>query len=67
MLKKILACAVSREMIVIALFICVWLEEKLGPCSLNYHIHTMTGNCSASLRVLASSLHVVSAITGNPS
>ena len=41
------------------------LKEKLGPCLINCHVHAMTGNCYTSLRVLASSLRVVSAMTRN--
>ena len=65
-LMKILACLVSRGMIVIALFICLCLKDKLGICTTNCHIHTMTGNCSASLSVLPKSLRVASAMKGNP-
>ena len=54
-LKKILNN--DCEMIVIASFTCICMEDKmedkLGLCSINCHIHAMTGNCSASLRVLA--------------
>ena len=64
MLKKISACSVVREMIVIASFTRLCLKDKSGLCSINCHIHAMNGNCSASLRVLANSLQVVSAITG---
>ena len=65
MLKKILACSISREMIVIALFICLCLKDKLGICLINCHIRAMTGNCSANLRVIVNLLPVVSAMTGN--
>ena len=64
-LKKVLTLSLSREMIVIALFTCICLKDKLGLCSMNCHIHAMTGNCSASLRVLAISLRVIYAMTGN--
>ena len=64
--KKILACSVSCRVIVIARFSCLCLKDQLGLCSLICHIHTMTGNCSASQRVLANSLRVVSAKRGNP-
>ena len=30
--EKMLGCPVSREMIVIALFICLCLKDKLGLC-----------------------------------
>ena len=46
---------------------CPCLKDQLGLCSLNCHTHTMTGNCSASQRVLTNSLRVVSAKRGNPS
>ena len=46
--KKILACSVSRTVIVIAWFSCFCLKEQLGLCSLNCDTHAMTGNCSAS-------------------
>ena len=49
-------------MVIIA-FICLCLKDKVGQCSINYHIYAMTGNRSASLRVLANSL--VLAKTGN--
>ena len=42
------------------------MKDQLGLCSLICHTHTMTGNCSASQRVLANSLQVVSAKRGNP-
>ena len=42
------------------------MKDQLGLCSLNCHTYTMTGNCSASQRVLANSLRVVSAKRGNP-
>ena len=42
------------------------MKDQLGLCSLICHTHTMTGNCSASQRVLANSLRVVSAKRGNP-
>ena len=52
-------------------FICLSLfERRVRPMfskrSVNCLILTVTGNCSASLRVLASFLKVVSAMTGNP-
>ena len=53
-------------MIVIASFICLCLKDNLGLSSINFLIHAMTGNHSASLQVLASSLRVVSAMKGNP-
>ena len=65
-LKKILACSVSSEMVVIALFTCPCLKDQFGLCLINCNIHAITGNCSASLRVLAYSLRVVSAMTGSP-
>ena len=40
-------------------------EGKLGPCSINFYVNATTGNCSASWRVLASSLRVISAMIGN--
>ena len=46
------------EMILIALFTCICLKDKLGLCSINCHINAITGNCSTSLLV-------VDAITGN--
>ena len=46
------AIKVSHEMIITALFACLCLKDKLGLCSIYCHIHAMTGNCSASLRVL---------------
>ena len=50
-------------MIIIALSTCLCWKEKLGLCSIIFHIHAMTGNiCSASLRVLANLLRIVSAI-----
>ena len=42
------------------------MKDQLGLCSLICHTHTMRGNCSASQRVLANSLRVVSAKRGNP-
>ena len=66
MFKKILACSVSRRVIVIAWFSCLSLKAQLGLCSSNCHAHAMTGNCSASYRVLANSLRVISAKRGNP-
>ena len=57
-LNKILWCSVSCEVIIIALLSCLYLKDQLGLCSINCHIHPMTGNCSASLRV-------VSAMAGN--
>ena len=65
-LKKTLAGSLSRRVIVIASFRCLCLKDQLGLCSLNFHTHMMTGNCSASQRVLANSLRVVSAMRGNP-
>ena len=62
-LKKILAFSVGREVVVIALSVC--LKDKLGLCSINCYNHTKTGNCSASLRVLINSLRVVFAMIGN--
>ena len=59
MLKKILACSVSHERIMIALFSCICLKDKLGLCLINCHVHPMTGNCSTSLRFLFDSLRVV--------
>ena len=59
-------CAKVCETILIALFTCLCLKEKLGLCSINCHIHAMTRSCSASLRVLANSLRVIYAIIGNP-
>ena len=56
-LEKILACSVIREMIVIALFTCHCLKDKLGLSSINCHIHAIIGT---------NSLRVVSAITRNP-
>ena len=65
-LKKILTCSVSREMIIIALFTCLYMKDKVGICSIiNCHIQAVTGKCSASLRVFANSLRVVSAMTGS--
>ena len=64
--KKMLACSVSLRVIVIAWFSYLCLKDQLGLCSLNCRTHTMTGNCSASQRVLANSLRVVSAKRGNP-
>ena len=64
--KKILACSVSRRVIVIAWFSCLCLKDQLGLCLSNCHTHTITGNCSASQRVLVNSLRVVSAKRGNP-
>ena len=40
-------------------------ETTAGLCSINCHIHVLTGNGSACLQVLASSLLAISAITGN--
>ena len=53
-------------MIVIALFTCLSLKDKLGLCSINCHIHAMTGNGSVRLQVLANLPRVVSAMIGNP-
>ena len=47
--EEILTCSVVREIIRIALFICLRFKDELGLCSINCHIHGMTGNCSASL------------------
>ena len=52
-------------MIVIAVFTCLCLKDKLGLCSINCHIWVMTRNCSVSLQVLSNSLQVVSAMTGS--
>ena len=53
---------VSRRVIVILpLF-----ERPARPMFINCHNHTMKGNCSASQRVLANSLRVVSTKRGNP-
>ena len=51
--------------IIIVSFSCLCLKDQLGLCSLTCHTHVMTGNCSASWRVLANSLRVVSAKRGN--
>ena len=66
--KKISACSVSHRenMIIIASFSCLYLKDQLGLCSSNCHTYAMTGSCSASQRVLANSLRVVSAKRGNP-
>ena len=53
MLRKILTCLLSSEVIVIVLFTSLRLKDKLGLCSINGDVHSMTGNCSASLWVLA--------------
>ena len=63
--KKILDYSVCREMIVKALFTYLCLQDKLGLCSINCHVCTMTGNCCASLQVLANSLRAVFVVTGN--
>ena len=55
MLKKILSCLVSREVIVIALISCLCLKDQLDLCSINCHKYAMAENCSASLEVLAAS------------
>ena len=55
----------SSELIIIALFSCLYLNDKLGLCSLNCQTHKMTRNCSGSIRVLANSLRMVSAMTEN--
>ena len=55
-------CSVSRKMIVIALFTCLCFNDKLGLCSINYHTHKMTGNCSVRLRVLAYKIHLYSTV-----
>ena len=60
-----LTCSVIREMIVLALFTCVCLKEKLGLCSINRHVHVLSGNCSVSLQVLVNSLRVAFPMTGN--
>ena len=52
-------------MIVTAVSTCLYLRNKVRLCSMNGHIHAMTEYCSTSLRVLANSLRVVSAMTGN--
>ena len=52
MLRKILACSVCCEIIVIALFICCCLKDKLGPISMNCHIHEMVGNLKVELYLL---------------
>ena len=65
MLNKILACSVSREVIVIALISCLCFEDQIGLCSINCHIYAMTGHCFTRLQVFADSLQVVSAMTGN--
>ena len=41
MFKKILACSVSRRVIVIALFSSLCLKDQLGLCSLNCHTRAM--------------------------
>ena len=41
-------------------------EDKLDLCSINCGILVMTGNCSESFEVLATSPWVVSAMRGNP-
>ena len=42
MLKKILVCSVIREMTVIVLFTYLCLKDKIGLCSINFHIHATT-------------------------
>ena len=64
--KRILACSVSRRVIVIVWFSCLCMKGQLGLCSLNCQTDAMTGNCTASYRVLANSLRVVSAMRENP-
>ena len=62
--EKLLACSVSRR--IITLISCLCLKDQLGLCSLNFHTHAITGNCSANLPVLAYSLQVASVMRGNP-
>ena len=59
MLTKVLICSVSCEMIVLALFTCLFLKENLGLRLIN---------CSESLQLLADSLalRLVSAMTAIP-
>ena len=54
-----------HEMISMDLFTCLCLKDNLGLSSINCHIHAITGNYSASLRVLANSLRLISAMTEN--
>ena len=51
-IKKILLCSVSREVMITALISCLCLKDQLGLCSINCFFYAITGNCSASLRVL---------------
>ena len=61
-----MSSSISREVIVKALISCLCLRDQSGLPSVNCHIYAITGNCSASLELLADLLRVIStAVTGN--